>query len=154
VAVQTLVRRSDNRPVAVSAKPTVRRAVHVTLSPKRTAPTDAGPKPSKLEEIEDRLIADALERHAHADVALTGVVDDISALTAELHDSRRRPLLLRSTTSLNRVEDRLLEAVLRTHPNRERAFDRLLEDISNDQDGELTRARFDMSIDNDFDGLS
>jgi hypothetical protein len=93
--------------------------------------------------------------------------------------SRRRPLLLRSTANLNRVEDLLLEAVVRTHPNRERALDRLLDEVCRasctaavevapaiphvaadgadaaDDDGEeRARVEFDRTIDNDFDGLS
>ena len=154
MAVQTLVRRrNDNRTVALA--PALRRPVRVTLRPKPAAAVEQAPKASKLEEVEDRLIAEAIERHANTDGAIDAALDDMAALVAaELHDSRRRPLLLRSTTSLNRVEDLLLEAVLRTHPNREHAFDRLLEDLGESHDEDAARAAFDMSIDNDFDGLA
>ena len=81
----------------------------------------------------------------------------MAVLSAELRRSRRRPLLLRSTTNLNRVEDLLLEAIVRTHPNREDALDRLLADVSDDEAAVTEtreRAAFDMSIDNDFDGMA
>jgi hypothetical protein len=74
-----------------------------------------------------------------------------------LKRSRRRPLLLRSTTNLNRIEDLLLEAVVRTHPNREVAFDRLLDHVTADDidaDESRRRAEFDMTVDNDFDGMA
>ena len=119
----------------------------------------AAPAPisaAKLQEVEDRLLADAIAQHAQCDAALDGALDDIAVLSAELRRSRRRPLLLRSATNLNRVEDLLLEAVVRSHPNRENALDRLLADVSADDRAaaeEDERARFDMQIDNDFDGM-
>ena len=109
----------------------------------------------KLENVEEELLAAALEEYAKDGQALDRALDDMAALSAELHRSRRRPLLLRSTTSLNRMEDLLLGAVLRTHPNRERALDRLLNEVVpvDDVDEESARAEFDMRVDNDFDGL-
>lgn len=115
-------------------------------------------KPAKLEDVENRLLADAIEQHAQCDAALDGALDDMAVLSAELRRSRRRPLLLRSATNLHRVEDLLFEAVLRSHPNRGDALDRLLADVS-DHDTTATaearaRAEFDMTVDNDFDGMA
>ena len=98
---------------------------------------------------------DVVRRKVEA--ALDGALDDMAVLSAELRRSRRRPLLLRSATNLNRVEDLLLEAIVRSHPNRENALDRLLADVSEDDAtaiaAERARAEYDMSIDNDFDGM-
>lgn len=137
----------------------VRRAASTPgASPHRHAETLARISPSKLEEVEDRLLAEAIGQHPHLETALDGALDDMAVLSAELRRSRRRPLLLRSTTNLNRVEDLLLEAMLRAHPHREEALNHLLDDVTSgaDADGatELARARFDMQIDNDFDGMS
>ena len=137
---------------------TVKRSVG---APPERAATESPVKAAKLEEVEDRLIADALDAHPHLDTALDGALDDMAAmLTAELHGSRRGPLLLRSTRDLNRVEDLLLDAIVRAHPNREHALDHLLDDIAPlevvaaAETAERTAARFDMQVDNDFDGMS
>jgi hypothetical protein len=115
-------------------------------------------KPAKLEEVENRLLAEAMEHHAQVEAALDGALDDMAVLSAELRRSRRRPLLLRSATNLNRVEDLLFEAIMQAHPNREGGLDRLLADVSDDDDAalaiECAHAEFDMSIDNDFDGMA
>ena len=112
---------------------------------------------SKLQEAEDRLLEQAIEHHPRAETALDTALDDMAALAAELNRSRRRPLLLRSTTNLNRIEDLLLEAIVRTHPNRERALDHLLSDLACPAEAEVHPAvasgEVDMSFDNDFDGL-
>ena len=161
MAVQTLdqVARKNCETRRLVRKPAaLRRPVLLTLEKARrqaTATIDAPVKVSKLEEVEERLLADALERYGSADdAALDTVLDDMSTLSDELDRTRRRPLLLRSTTSLNRMEDLLLEAVLRNHPNAERAFDRLLDDVTGDDDETAARAEFDMTVDNDFDGLA
>jgi hypothetical protein len=113
------------------------------------------PVAAKMENVEEQLLAAALEQYAADGEALDRALDDMAALSAELHRTRRRPLLLRSTTNLNRIEDLLLGAVLRTHPNREQALDRLLADVivADDADEERARAEFDMGVDNDFDGM-
>ena len=132
------ISKPSNRPVAVTA-----RRVNA----------------SKLQEVEDRLIDQTLDHHPHAEAALDQALDDMAALSAELQQSRRRPLLLRSTTSLNRIEDLLLEAIIRTHPNRERALDRLMGDVVDSAPDAAVavgctddHAEFDTSIDNDYDG--
>ena len=113
------------------------------------------PNVLKLENVEEQLLAAALEQYAKDGEALDRALDDMAALSVEMHRCRRRPLLLRSTTSLNRMEDLLLGAVLRTHPNRERALDQLLNEVVplDEGDEERARAEFDMQVDNDFDGL-
>jgi hypothetical protein len=85
VAVQTLTRRTQNRTAAL--KPALRRPVRVTLRPS-TGATEAAPKASKLEAVEDRLLADALDHHINTDGAVDSALDDMAALAAELHHSR------------------------------------------------------------------
>jgi len=149
VAVCTLARprphRKESKALnAVHSKPVVVTAKRVQAS--------------NLEKAEDRLLEQAIDQHPRAEAALDGAIDDMAALSAELARSRRRPLLLRSKTNLNRIEDLLLEAIVRTHPNRERALDRLMDDVVCGG-GEIEpqvvhpEADFDMSFDNDFDGL-
>ncbi len=137
---------------AAAARPRVSHA-----KPASPDTTSLAINPAKLEEVENRLLAEAIEHHAQVEAALDGALDDMAVLSAELRRSRRRPLLLRSTTNLNRVEDLLLEAIVRAHPNREDALDRLLADVTGDETPvaaeERARAEFDMTIDNDFDGM-
>ena len=150
------------RPVRSHHKP-----LHVALStragsrPRRAEskpPTADTISPAKLEEVENRLLAEAIEHHANIETALDGALDDMAVLSAELRRSRSRPLLLRSATNLNRVEDLLLEAIVRAHPNREGALDRLLADVTDDEAVTAAevreRAEFDMGVDNDFDGMA
>jgi hypothetical protein len=151
-AVQTIARRTESRRVI---KP-VHRAIadRSTVRPASSSPaTSPRINPAKLEEVENRLLAEAIEHHAQVEAALDGALDDMAVLSAELRRSRRRPLLLRSTTNLNRVEDLLLEAIVRAHPNRENALDRLLADVSDDPTTDHAREEFDMGVDNDFDGM-
>lgn len=112
------------------------------------------PSPATMEAIEDQLFAAAVERHAQDDAAMDRILDDMESLSDRVRHSRRRPLLLRSAASLQRVEDLLLDAVLQTHPNAERALDRLMEEVSPESSSveERARAEFDMHVDNDFDG--
>jgi len=154
VAAQTIARPNPSRRCIKPVHRSIanRSAVRTSASP---APTESESiKPAKLEEVENRLLAEELEHHAQVEAALDGALDDMAVLSAELRRSRRRPLLLRSATNLNRVEDLLLEAIVRAHPNRENAIDRLLADVSDDPAGEVARAEFEMGIDNDFDGMS
>ena len=155
MAVQTIARRSESRRVI---KP-VHRSIADRSTVRPTGPaTPPRINPAKLEEVENRLLAEAIEHHAQVEAALDGALDDMAVLSAELRRSRRRPLLLRSTTNLNRVEDLLLEAIVSAHPNRENALDRLLADVSEADDGtvaiERAQAEFDMDVDNDFDGMA
>jgi hypothetical protein len=115
-----------------------------------------------MQAIEDQLLDETLDHHPNATAALDTALDDMAALSLELQHSRRRPLLLRSTANLNRIEDLLLEAIVRTHPHRERALDRLLADVAGaDEDRERPvelihheQVAFDGFVDNDFDGCA
>ncbi len=153
MTVQTIARPTDARR---TLKPVHRAIAHRSVS-RPAAPQPAPAKqrinPAKLEEVENRLIAEAIEHHAQVEAALDGALDDMAVLSAELRRSRRRPLLLRSTTNLHRVEDLLLEAIVRAHPNREDALDRLLADVSADETSDPARPELER-IDNDFDGMS
>jgi hypothetical protein len=157
IAVVVVRERERSRLVAVC-----------TIVPQRRSPQAKHPKirkpvvvtarrveAAKLQDVEDRLVEQALDHHPRAEAALDAALDDMAALSAELHRSRRRPLLLRSTSNLNRIEDLLLEAIVRTHPNRERALDRLMGDLvcPEVEPVVIEQAEFDMSFDNDFDGL-
>jgi hypothetical protein len=134
VAICTLIPTDISRPARASVD---RRPAVI---PVRAA--DA----SRMQAVEDQLVEEALDHHPRAAAALDSALDDMAALSAELQHSRRRPLLLRSATSLNRVEDLLLEAIIRTHPHRERALDRLLGDLAG-MDG-------DASHENDFEACA
>jgi hypothetical protein len=108
---------------------------------------------SKLEAIEDKLLAEAFDHHRNREPALDAALDDMAVLSAEVNRSRQRPLLLRSTAKLGQIENLLLEAIIRTHPNGERALDRLMADVST-HDGDEAEEQPEPMIDNDFDGLS
>ena len=149
MAVCTLVRPRKDSKSSSSFRSKPQKPVAVTA--RRVAA-------SNLQTVEDQLLEQAIDHHPHADAALDSALDDMAALSAELQQSRRRPLLLRSTTNLNRIEDLLLEAIVRTHPNRERALDRLMGDLACPEIAEVhpavcASADFDMTFDNDFDGL-
>jgi hypothetical protein len=122
----------------------------ITAQTPRTVTTKST-RASKLEAIEEKLLAEAFDHHRHRESALDAALDDMAALSAEVSRSRQRPLLLRSTARLGQIEDLLLAAIIRTHPNGERALDRLMADVStHDGDDEEPEPM----IDNDFDGLS
>ena len=163
MSIQTVARPTSARRRPAAARN--HKPLHVAIARPGLRPriTESKPaetetiNPARLEEVENRLLAEAIEHHAQVEAALDGALDDMAVLSAELRRSRRRPLLLRSTTNLNRVEDLLLEAIVRAHPNREDALDRLLADVSDEESVTAIEAReraeFDMTIDNDFDGM-
>jgi hypothetical protein len=82
-----------------------------------------------------------LEHQPHYEPMPAGMPDDLAILATELRSSRQRPLLLRSTSNLNRIEELLLEAIVRAHPNREAALDRLMDDITADDAAVSSGAR-------------
>lgn len=131
------------------------RVVAVPAQARKPRVTHRAVKASKLEAIEETLLAEAFAHHSHREAALDAALDDMATLSAEVSRSRRRPLLLRSTAKLGQVEDLLLEAIIRAHPNGERALDRLMADVST-HDGDEADADADAEpmIDTDFDGLS
>jgi hypothetical protein len=114
--------------------------------------------PAKLEEVEDRLAASLVENHPRRDAALDRVADDATALSAAMDEYRRSPLLLRSTANLNQIEDLMLDAIVRTHPHRDRGLDRLLDDIAGDGPALPTdwtpAALGEHFVDNDYDGMA
>jgi len=122
----------------------------VTAQSPRTV-TAKHTRASKLETIEEKLLAQAFDHHRHREAALDAALDDMAVLSAEVNRSRQRPLLLRSTAKLEQIEDLLLAAIIRTHPNGEQALDRLMADVST-HDGDEEEP--EPMIDNDFDGLS
>lgn len=129
-----------------------------STSARRSVATPRRVKASNLERAEDQLLAQSLRSHPNRDTAIDAALDDMETLSAEIRDCRRRPLLLRSATQLNQVEDLLLEAVIRTHPNRDRALARLMDDLCCEEPS-LIPSAIDCPIDgpidhdNDFDGL-
>ena len=122
MVVQTLPQSFARRKELASASP--------PRSHSSRAVTAKRSRASELERVEDDLIDRSLGAHPNHEAALDAALDDMALLSAEVRDSRRRPLLLRSTTHLNQIEDLLLEAVVRTHPNRERALDHLMADLA------------------------
>jgi len=112
---------------------------------------------AKLEEVEERLLAAAIEKHPRSAAAIDRLNEDAQALTAAVDESRRTPLLLRSTANLNRMEELMLEAVVRTHANRDRALDRLLDDIADDATMPtdwIPAPLGEHFVDNDYDGMA
>ena len=128
-----------------------------------------------FERVEDAVIERTLADHPRRDAALDRLLDDMDRLGPALSDAAGasmchpmplEPSLGRSSApafpeqKLRRIEQMLVAAVvLEGHPARERALDRLLHDISPNaartaDEVEAERARYDMSCDNDFDGLS
>lgn len=105
----------------------------------------------RIEQAEDRLLARALDHHPRRERALDRLADDIENYS-EIEHARREPLLLRSTASLNRAEDLVLQAIIQTHPNGERAIERLLEDVAPEIDS--APALPPDFVDCDYDGLS
>ena len=113
-----------------------RRAAHLEPSLSRDA---------RMQEVEDRLLARVIETHPHRDEALDRLMYDLLGVDA---DSGGRTLMVRpcvsSVARLRRVEALLVAATVDNHPNRERALDRLIDDLfpSDDQ-----------TWDNDWDGM-
>ena len=128
----------------------------VVSAPEPRKPRGVTPKhnrASKLEAVEEKLLCEAFDHHFHSEAALDAALDDMAVLSAEVTRLRQRPLLLRSTQQLGQIEDLLLEAVIRSHPNGERALDRLMADVSAEDEADCEEPAVAM-IDNDFDGLS
>src|SRR5581483_7660557 len=119
---------------------------------------------AKLQDMEDRLIAKMLNADGdpRSDRALDRLLDDIERVRPErVHRHRGRLAHPRAAllhgrvgsvaSRLHRIDDLLVAAVIDRHPNRDGALDRLLDDLSIDEERE--RAEFDRGYDNDFDGL-
>ena len=124
----------------------------------------------KLAQIEDAFLDMLLDAHPRRATALDRLLDDVAA--AEPAD---KPAVARAAVptpdaavaaaSSRRIESALLGAVIQHHPRREAALDRLLCDLDLApaapdaahgawvDDEERQRAEYDITCDNDFDGL-
>jgi hypothetical protein len=145
VAVQTLVSR-PRKPARTLAP------IAPKITPRRL---EAHTMPARLQEVEERLLVQAMERHPGRERAITHLLKDIEK-PAGMTGAISRLTQPTNTTQIERIEDLLLEAIVRTHPNGGNALDRLLGDVVGDaaiDDTEDEHALADMQFDNDFDGL-
>ena len=150
MAVSTLLPRCKPHKVARNYAPVVRH------------PPQA-PLPARLAEVEDRLLAAAVEHHPNRQRAIAHLLSDVERPAAL---QPRRELPTANPSSTQRIEDLLLQAVLRTHPNRAHGINRLLGDVVGDAaldddtasllHGEIEQelALSDTRTDTDFDGMS
>ena len=123
---------------------------------------------AQLQRLEDKFLDSMLDHHPRRTSALDRLLDDLTgpaaapaavAVAAPVAETplaepvrRIAPVFAPSKRLL--IERLLVGAVIDHHPNRERALDRLLDDVMAAPDAEQAeRARFDMTCDNDFDGL-
>ena len=109
-----------------------------------------------LESAEDALFEALLDNHPNRDRALDRLLDDVAAVPARREPAFR--LVPQFTPQrLVLIEELLVGAVLDSHPRRDEALDRLLDDLAGHRlhraDEERERAAYDMTCDNDFDGL-
>ena len=124
----------------------------------------------KLAQIEDAFLETLLDAHPRRTTALDRLLNDIEDAGPEAASERVGAALPvpdadAAAASSRRIESALLGAVIRRHPRRDAALDRLLSDLDLapaapeaahgawvDED-ERRRAEFDIGFDNDFDGL-
>ena len=112
----------------------------------------------ELQRIEDALFNALLETHANADNALDRLLDDMAASEAaereerfESDDYAALEAEMAVPTKRSQIEELLVAAVIDNHPRRNAALDRIFADLTATQE---EAARFDMTVDSDFDGLS
>jgi hypothetical protein len=124
----------------------------------------------KLAQIEDAFLDMLLDAHPRRATALDRLLDDLAAADpAEAPAAARAALPVAdadvAAASSRRIESALLGAVIRRHPRRDAALDRLMCDLelaptapeaahgawADEED--RRRAEFDVACDNDFDGL-
>jgi hypothetical protein len=112
----------------------------------------------ELQRIEDALFNALLETHANADNALDRLLDDMAASEAaereEMFASDDYAALeaeMAVPTKRSQIEELLVAAVIDNHPRRNAALDRIFADLTATQE---EAARFDMTVDSDFDGLA
>ena len=114
----------------------------------------------ELKRIEDALLDALLDTHANADNALDRLLEDMERQEVAEREDRlaacegdyatlERELATPSRRS--RVEELLVAAVIDNHPRRNQALDRIFADLAATHE---EAARFDMTVDSDFDGLS
>ena len=124
----------------------------------------------KLAQIEDAFLDMLLDAHPRRATALNRLLDDVAAAgpsrAAAVADAATPvPDPAIAAASARRIESALLGAVIQRHPRRDRALDRLLSDLDAApsapdaahgawvDEEECRRAEFDITCDNDFDGL-
>jgi hypothetical protein len=112
---------------------------------------------AELQRLEDTLFDTLLDNHPNCDRGLDRLLDDLT-LADDRGQLPARPAT-RLTPEFNpaallRIEEMLVGAVLDSHPRRDAALDRILDDLCAAEDREeQERAAFDAAYDNDFDGL-
>ena len=110
----------------------------------------------ELKRVEDALLDALLDTHANADNALDRLLGDMEMTEAGERNARTDDYaaleaVLARPSKKSRIEELLVAAVLDNHPNRNAALDRIFDDL---QVLEEEAARYNMSVDNDFDGLA
>src|SRR5688500_1602567 len=146
VAVQTLLPRPRKLARALAS------IIAPKIAPRRL---EACTIPARLQEVEERLLSQAMERHPGRERAVTHLLKDIEK-PAGMTGALSRLTLSANVAQIERIEDLLLEAIVRTHPNAGNALNRLLGDVVGDaaiDDTEDEHALADMEFDNDFDGI-
>ena len=148
-----------------SRKPVRTRAIKVSTPPSAKSTQQSSPRrlepttfPARLQEVEEQLVSNAMERHPGRDRAVTHLLKDIEK-PAGMTGSVARVTPPYDPSQTERIEDLLLEAIIRTHPNRGAAIVRLLGDVVGDAAIDETEAHAtceesDLTFDNDFDGMS
>jgi len=131
----------------------VRRTIFRSPRPHRRARINI----ERMQEVEERLLAAAIEAHPHEPIALDHLLDAVerSALLGESMPTRVMPA--GDAARSQRMEDLLLEAIVRTHASGDVAIDRLLGDVCGDAvigDEDDAQDVSALRIDNDFDGMS
>ena len=138
--------------------PKVARPKLITVSPP-VKPRKPHDRAAKLAEVEERLLADAIAAHPSCERAVSHLLSDLEKPGRASTGANARLTQVPHHAQVERIEDLLLEAIVRTHPNRGRAIDRLLGDVVGDaamDDADALadhHAAAEMSFDNDFDGL-
>lgn len=156
-AFEKAFRRSPSGPAARQSEP---RPAPAARTPRRLSA-------AALQAAEDSLLADLLDNHPNADRALDRLLDDMAAAPADdvreeqpqaAAPRRRQSFRLVPQFTPDRlalIEELLVAAVVEHHPRRDAALDRLLDDVEAfGVAEERERATYDMTCDNDFDGLS
>ena len=141
-----------------SRAPKVARPKFVTVAPP-ARPRKPHDRASKLQEVEERLLADAIAAHPSCERAVSHLLSDLEKPGHVSAAKEARLTQLPHHSQVERIEDLLLEAIVRTHPNRGRAIDRLLGDVVgdaaiDDADTLAEHAAAEMTFDNDFDGMA
>ena len=155
MAVVTLPSRKPvrTRAIKVSTPPAAVKSTQQSSprpTPRRLEPTTF---PARLQEVEEQLVSNAMERHPGRERAVTHLLKDIEK-PAGMTGSPARGTPPSDVSQLDRIEDLLLEAIIRTHPNQVGALDRLLGDVVGDAAIDDSDAPVHVLIDNDFDGMS